>query len=102
MGDVSASLRHGRPCAGPPLRYLPLREQHRDTIVSGLGRAAGNGHRTLEYLNAHPIVSANQLVERLADIGVLAEVTGRTRNRRFRYDPYVRLFADEPAAEDSV
>jgi hypothetical protein len=28
----------------------------------------------------------------------LSEVTGQARNRRFRYDAYVRLF-DEPAAE---
>ena len=43
--------------------------------------------------------AANQLVERLTEIGMLIEVTGQTRNRRFRYDPYVRLFADEPGAE---
>lgn len=94
-------------------RILALREQHRDLIAGRLGRAAGNGHRTLEHLYAHPIISvnqvreligttypaANQLVDRLMDIGILVEVTGRTRNRRFSYDPYVRLFADEPAAE---
>ncbi|HXA26502.1 MAG TPA: Fic family protein [Acetobacteraceae bacterium] len=89
-------------------RILVLREQHRELIADRLGRTAGNGHRTLEYLFAHPIVSvsevrklvgtsypaANQLVERLAEIGILAEVTGHARNRRFRYDPYVRLFAE--------
>jgi Fic family protein len=91
-------------------RILVLREQHRDLIASRLGRAAGNGHRTLEHLFAHPIVSvgdvreltgttypaANQLVERLSDIGIMAEITGHARNRRFRYDPYIGLFADEP------
>ena len=89
-------------------RILVLREQHRELIADRLGRTAGNGHRTLEYLFAHPIVSvsevrklvgtsypaANQLVERLAEIGILAEVTGHARNRRFRYDPYVRLFSE--------
>jgi hypothetical protein len=63
----------------------------------------------LEYLFAHPIVSvkevraltgttypaANQLVERLTAIGIVTEVTGQVRNRRFRYDPYVRLFAED-------
>lgn len=92
-------------------RVLRLREQHRDLIADRLGRAAGNAHRTLEYLYAHPIVSvndvqrligttypaANQLVERLTNLGVLAEVTGQARNRRFRYDSYVRVFADEQA-----
>jgi hypothetical protein len=34
-------------------------------------------------------------VRRLVEIGVLEEVTGRARNRRFRYGPYIRLF-DEP------
>ena len=63
----------------------------------------------LEYLFAHPIVSvnqvrdligttypaANQRVERLTEIGITAEVTGQTRNRRFRYDPYMKLFATD-------
>jgi hypothetical protein len=41
--------------------------------------------------------AANQLVERLVKIGVLTEITGQARNRRFRYDTYVQLF-DEPNA----
>jgi Fic family protein len=92
-------------------RILTLREQHRTDIADHLGYAAGNGHRVLEYLFEHPIVSvnevrrligttypaANQLVERLVDLGVLAEITGQARNRRFRYDPYIALFAEERA-----
>jgi Fic family protein len=88
-------------------RILALRETHRREIADHLGRAAGNGHRVLEHLFEHPIISvgevqqwigttyqaANQLVERLVGIGVLAEFTGQARNRRFRYDPYIRLFA---------
>lgn len=91
-------------------RILALREQHRGLIADQLGGMAGNGHRTLEYLFAHPIVSvnevraligttypaANELVGRLAKTGILTEVTGHARNRRFRYDPYIRLFTDEP------
>jgi Fic family protein len=90
-------------------RILRLREHHRDLIAAQLGGAAGNGHRTLEYLFRHPIVSvnqirdligttypaANQLVGRLTDIEVLEEVTGQTRNRRFRYASYIRLFSDD-------
>jgi hypothetical protein len=67
----------------------------------------------LEHLFVHPIVSvnqvreligttypaANELVGRLAKIGILAEITGHVRNRRFRYDTYIRLFADEPSRE---
>jgi len=44
--------------------------------------------------------AANQLVERLTEAGILAEVTGHARNRRFRYDPYVRLFAEDPPDEN--
>src|SRR5262245_445484 len=87
-------------------RVLLLREQHRSLIAETLGRAAGNGHRILEHLYEHPIVSAkqiqalirttfagaNQIVHRLVAYGILQEITGHARHRRFRYEPYVRLF----------
>ena len=87
-------------------RVLVLREQHRSLIAGALGRAAGNGHRILEHLYEHPIVSAkqvqaligttfagaNQIVRRLVAIGILQEITGHARHRRLRYEPYVRLF----------
>jgi len=89
-------------------QILLLREQHRSVIAETLGRAAGNGHRILEHLYAHPIVSArqvqalikttfagaNQIVHRLVAAGILQEITGHARHRRFRYEPYVRLFDD--------
>lgn len=90
-------------------RILALREAHRAQIAQHLGYSAGNGHRVLERLYERPIVSvndvraltgttypaANGLVERLVKIGILSEITGQARNRRYRYDAYVRLF-DEP------
>ncbi len=89
-------------------RILKMREDHRNGITETLGYAAGNGHRVLETLYEKPIVSvkdveavigtsfaaANQLVKRLEEMGLLEEITGRTRNRLFRYAPYIRLFAD--------
>jgi Fic family protein len=89
-------------------RILQLREQHRAAIAAGLGRAAGSGHRVLESLFDRPIVtvgdvqqttgtsypSANNLVSRFVELGVLTEMTGYTRNRRFRYSPYIELFSD--------
>jgi len=39
---------------------------------------------------------ANTLVNRLVGAGILREITGYARNRRFRFDPYLRLF-EEPA-----
>ncbi len=91
-------------------RILALRESHRAAITSGLGRSAGNGHKVLESLFDRPIVSvqdvkgwtgttyaaANNLVARLTDLGILEEITGFVRNRRFRYGSYIRLFSDEP------
>ncbi len=87
-------------------RILLLRERDRQAITDQLGRAAANGHRVLESLYRRPIVSvhdvqeiagttfaaANTLVHRLSRCGILTEITGNARNRRFRYDPYVRLF----------
>ena len=88
-------------------QILLMRETHRGLITDRLGRVAGHGHRVLERLYQKPIVSvddvrgitgtsfpaANDVVQRLVEIGVLTEITGRARNRRFRYDPYVNLFA---------
>ena len=93
-------------------RILALREDHRTLITSQLGRGAGTGHRVLERLYERPIVSvddvagltgityaaANDLVRRLVEHGVLTEVTGQRRHRRFRYDPYIRLFDEPPGA----
>jgi Fic family protein len=90
-------------------RILALREEHRNSIADHLGRAAGNGHRVLEHLYKKPIVSvkevreligttypaANQLVDRMEQLGVLREVTGQTRNRQFQYAPYISLFNTE-------
>jgi Fic family protein len=94
-------------------RILALREEHRTAITEHLGRAAGNGHRVLENLYEHPIVSvndvraltgvtyqaANNLVSRLVEHGILREYTGQARHRRFIYDSYIRLF-DEPGPSD--
>ena len=90
-------------------RILHMREAHRNAITENLGYAAGNGHRVLEALYEHPILSvkevegitgttyaaANNLVKRLEDMGLLQETTGQARNRRFRYAPYIDLFADQ-------
>lgn len=94
-------------------RILLLREEHRHAITDTLGRTAGNGHRVLEYLYKNPIVSvnevqhligttyqaANNLVGRLQACGILQEITGQVRHRRFAYQSYIRLFHDDGAEE---
>lgn len=93
---------------------LDLRETHRKKITDRFGRVAGNGHRVLEHLYDHPIVSvadvreligstnqaANNLVSRLVENQILEEITGRKRNLRFRYQSYVDLFTDDADEAD--
>ena len=97
-------------------RIQLLREKHRSAIMDTLGRAAGNGLRILEYLFCKPIISvtdiqqltgtthaaASTTVQRLVNLGILVEVTGYARNRRFRYDAYVQLFTDGTNMVDEV
>lgn len=87
-------------------RILLLREDHRTRITERLGRSAALGHKLLEILYSKPVVSAvqvrqllsiapasaNRLLGRLQEAGILVEFTGNRRNRRFRYAEYVRLF----------
>lgn len=91
---------------------LALREEHRAKATASLGRATGNGIRVLEHLYQQPILSvtdvqkltrttfpaANQLVSRLVKLGIISEMTGQKRHRRFHYEPYIKLFND-PAPE---
>ena len=95
---------------------LALRENHRQCITNRLSRAAGNAHRVLEHLFEHPIVSAtqvqeiihtsypaaNNLVAQLVNQGILQEMTGQKRNRRFIYRDYIDLFLDGSAAASDI
>ncbi|MCY3622171.1 MAG: hypothetical protein OXH68_10735, partial [Gammaproteobacteria bacterium] len=61
---------------------------------SGTGKS--RQHRT-----AHAILrlgvgyaAANRLIDRMVELGVLAEVTGNARNRRFACQRYIALFDD--------
>jgi Fic family protein len=87
---------------------VELRERHRQLITDKFGRVAGNGLRVLETMFHSPIISvsqasdllgvsfpsANKLVGRLESAGILKEITGRGRNRRYRYSEYVDLFSE--------
>lgn len=88
---------------------VDLRETDRERIIDKLGRIAGNALKVHELLFRFPLVSvnpiaemlgvsftsANRLVERMVDIGILVESTGNARNRVFNYAKYVHLFADQ-------
>ncbi|MDW7979605.1 MAG: Fic family protein [Verrucomicrobiales bacterium] len=82
---------------------LQMREEYRARITAQLGRAAANGLRIMDRLFDQPIVTvatvpfiekltrsgANNLVNRLVALGLLREITGYARNRRFRFEPYL-------------
>jgi Fic family protein len=46
-------------------------------------------------------VTANNIIQKLCELGFLKEETGNKRNRRFRFAPYYGLFEDEPAEEQA-
>lgn len=101
--------------AGMIHRCAVLAREHREAISASLGHAVGRGLRVFGRLTTQPVatvseiqaitgtsyVAANQLVARLVDMGILDEITGYRRNRRFQYGPYVRVFdPDAPAAPE--
>ena len=95
-------------------KILALREAHRHMVGARINGAV-NGLRLLELLFQTPIVNvglvrdtlsvsqptANSLVNRFTEIGLLREMTGRPRNRLFSYDPYLALF-ESPLTADGV
>ena len=95
-------------CRHTARRVVDMREQFRQLALTRLGRAATNGIRLLETLFHRPIVdashtakgleisyaAANRLIDAFVREGVLEEITGNTRNRRFAFQPYIELFTD--------
>lgn len=87
-------------------RILALREKHRDIITEHFGRVANKGYRILEALFEQPIINVKSVAERLGvsnqaagdlvgrfiEHGILEEITGFQRNRRYRYAGYISLF----------
>jgi Fic family protein len=84
---------------------LQMRDEHREMIVAELG---GNAFALplLNLLFEQPLVTitavekrlkcvyvtASKLVEHFVRLGILKEITGQRRNRRYRYEPYLALF----------
>jgi len=78
-------------------KILDMREAHRQVVENP---------RLLDHLFEQPILSvgmvqeflgcsypkANKLVEQYTEKGLLREITGNQRNRRYRYDPFMALF----------
>ncbi|TET42059.1 MAG: Fic family protein, partial [Dehalococcoidia bacterium] len=83
---------------------LAMREQHRQLILNKM-RSSANGLLLLEHLFNNPLIdigdvtklvyvtypAANNLVADFVLHGLLREMTGKQRNRRFLYEPYLAL-----------
>jgi len=90
-------------------QILEMREKGRLQIAGQFGNSV-SGQRLLDYLFEYPLVSvkmveqhldssyvkANKLVLQFEKLGLLQEVTGNRRNRRYRFKPYLDLFRSEP------
>jgi len=73
-----------------------------------LGRKAQSGRKLLNVLYQKPIITANEVAEKLAvshqtasalirdlmGLGILTEITGHQRNRLFEFANYLKLFLD--------
>lgn len=83
---------------------LAMREQHRQLILSKV-RSSANGLQLLEHLFQNPLINigdvgnlvsisypaANNLVADFVRHDLLVEMTGKQRNRRFLYEPYLAI-----------
>jgi Fic family protein len=92
-------------------RIFELREKHRTLALAETG---ANGLKLLSLLFEQPLVNvnlvthelgvtfptANRLVARFVELGLLTETTGQRRSRVFRYEPYLRLFDDPHVTDD--
>ena len=101
LSAVTSSATHA---AHTAMEITRIHSIDRELVVS----SGGNKHdiRLLDALYSQPIVNvawverelnvskvtANRIVARLESLGILRETTGFSRNRRFRYDSYLRIF----------
>lgn len=105
----------GREAAATAREIVALREDHRALVMDqGLGT---NGTRLLDVLFQQPMVNANyvkdalgvsfvtadRLIDRLQELGLLHELTGARRGRRYAYQPYLDLLTErEPETADDA
>jgi Fic family protein len=88
-------------------KVIDLFESDRRRIES-LGRSAGSAHRVFEHMRRNPFASAtnvadslslsfptaSQALKNLEKLGIVAEVTGRERDRLFSYQKYIDLLSE--------
>ena len=96
-------------------RIVTVREAHR-ALLQRAGKAGANLLRLLDLMYEHPVLTARvvekrlavtfptatSLIDRLVELKLLQETTGKKRGRRYSYEPYLRLFEDSEAADPRV
>ena len=89
-------------------KIIALRENDRSIINKKLGTRSTIAHRLLDKLYSGPIVTskqvakmlnvvpatANSLLNKLVEIGILISPDKKKRNKAFRYQKYLNLFID--------
>ncbi|MDR3424654.1 MAG: Fic family protein [Alphaproteobacteria bacterium] len=89
-------------------RIVSLREDHRRLIIERFGNSSGNAMRVLEHMYERPYLTVNtvkemlgisfpnasKLIDKFVNAALLVEITGRSRNRIFRYSSYMDLFSN--------
>ncbi len=89
-------------------RILAMRDADREKIT-GAFSSANNPLKLHDRMYETPTFSvgdakevmscafgtASSIVEKLEELGLVREITGQERNRRYQYEPYVRLFDPE-------
>ncbi len=88
-------------------KIVALRQRIETTLLPKLGQRAEKGAMLLRHLYARPIVShtreienacafsastANRLLTDFNTLGILREMTGYSRNRRFAFEEYLGIF----------
>jgi len=88
-------------------KLLKLFEEDRQRIQK-IGKAAGSALRVHHHLQRHPITSIGEAakgltltvptvttaVMRLKTLGIVHEMTGKSRNRIFAYQPYIKIISE--------
>lgn len=89
-------------------KVLRLREDDRQSVIERFERAAATPLRLLDALYKLPMTypakvanefnvsypTANNIIQQLAQAGILQEITGQRRNRVYVYTRYMNLFDD--------
>lgn len=88
-------------------QIMDLQTKHQQ-LIAGTGRAAGTGSRLLALLYQHPHVtvqfvsqklllsapSSRSAIQNFERLGILREVTGKRRDRHYRYEDYLAIIQE--------